>query len=127
MTVERGLINISWWCPPKLTLGKAMNYADKQWPEAYRLDGPLHIDSNLFVNLIRPFNIGRKNFLLCDSVAGAKASAHLYSPIETVKTNGTEPSLYLRRAFAEPPKANSLEYIDALLPLKKKPAYDEFS
>ncbi|MFK8032151.1 MAG: transposase domain-containing protein, partial [Gammaproteobacteria bacterium] len=85
------------------------------------------IDNNMTENAIRPFVIGRKNFLFCDSVAGANASANLYSLIETAKANGFEPYRYLRKIFTEVPKANSLEDIEALLPFKQKPAYDEVS
>ena len=104
-----------------------MNYADKQWPKltTYTLDGRLRIDNNLTENSIRPFVIGRKNFLFCDSVAGAKSSANLYSLIETAKANKIEPYRYLRKVFIELPKVNSLEDIEALLPFEAKPAYDE--
>ena len=108
--------------PPKSALGKAMNYADKQWPKltTYTLDGRLRIDNNLTENAIRPFVIGRKNYLFCDSVAGAKASANLYSLIETAKANKIEPYRYLRRVFTELPKAQTLEDIEALLPFSLK-------
>jgi len=71
--------------PPKSALGKAMNYTHKQWPKliVYTDDGRLRIDNNLVENAIRPFVIGRKNCLFCDSVAGVNASANLYSLIET--------------------------------------------
>ena len=106
-----------------------MNYADKQWPKltTYTLDGRLRIDNNLTENAIRPFVIGRKNFLFCASVAGAKASANLYSLIETAKANKIEPYHYLLKIFTELPKATSLEGIEALLPFEIKPAYDEAS
>jgi len=55
--------------------------------------------------------------------AGAKASANLYSLIETAKVNGFEPYRYLQMVFTELPKASSLEDIGALLPLKKRLAY----
>ncbi len=61
------------------------------------------------------------------SVAGAKASANLYSLIETAKANKIEPYRYLRKVFAELPKATSLEDVEALLPFEIKPAYDEAS
>ena len=79
--------------PPRSALGKAMNYAHKQWPKliVYTEDGRLRMDNNLVENAIRPFVIGRKNFLFCNSVNGAKSSANLYSLIETAKTNGIEP------------------------------------
>jgi transposase len=79
--------------PPRSALGKAMNYAHKQWPKliVYVEDGRLRIDNNLTENAIRPFVIGRKNWLFCDTVAGANASANLYSLIQTAKANGIEP------------------------------------
>ena len=60
--------------------------------------------------------IGRKNWLFSDSVRGVKASANLYSLIETAKANGLEPYAYLRRVFTELPKADTVEAIEALLP-----------
>lgn len=59
---------------------------------------------------------GRKNWLLSDTVHGAKASANLYSLIETAKANGLEPYAYLRRVFTELPAATTVEDIEALLP-----------
>ncbi len=105
--------------PPRSALGKAMNYAHKQWPKltTYTEDGRLRMDNNLTENAIRPFVIGRKNFLFCDSVAGAKSSANLYSLIETAKANSIEPYAYLKTIFTELPLANSLEDIEALLPV----------
>lgn len=51
-----------------------------------------------------------------ESVAGAKATANLYSLVETAKANGIEPYRYLRHVFTELPKATSLEDVEALLP-----------
>ena len=61
--------------------------------------------------------IGRKNFLFCDSVAGANASANLYSLIETAKSNGIEPYAYLKMLFTELPKAGTVEDVETLLPI----------
>ena len=96
-----------------------MNYAHKQWPKltVYIEDGRLSMDNNLVENAIRPFVIGRKNFLFCDTVNGANASANLYSLIETAKANGVEPYGYLRTVFTELPNAKTLEDIEALLPV----------
>ncbi len=66
---------------------------------------------------MRPFVIGRKNWLFCDSVAGANASANLYSLIETAKANGIEPYAYLKMLFTELPKAGTVEDVEALLPI----------
>ncbi len=105
--------------PPRSALGKAMNYAHKQWPKliVYVEDGRLRIDNNLTENAIRPFVIGRKNFLFCDTVAGANASANLYSLIETAKANGIEAYAYLQTVFTALPQAISVDEIEALLPV----------
>jgi hypothetical protein len=58
----------------------------------------------------------KKNWMFGDSVKGSKASANLYSLIETAKANGIEPYTYLRNVFEELPKADSVEAIEALLP-----------
>ena len=104
--------------PPKSLTGKALGYLDKQWPKLVRYleDGRLRMDTNLVENAIRPFVVGRKNWLFADTVRGAEASANLYSIIETAKANGIEPYAYLRHVFAELPKATTLEDIEALLP-----------
>ena len=90
----------------------------KQWPSliVYVEHGDLRIDNNLVENAIRPLVIGRKNFLFCNSVAGANATANLYSLIETARANKIEPYRYLRKVFTELPKATRLEEIEALLP-----------
>ncbi|MFK4754900.1 IS66 family transposase, partial [Oceanobacter antarcticus] len=69
----------------------------------YLTDGRLHIDNNPVENAIRPFAIGRKNWLFSDSQRGAKVSAMMYSLIETAKANDLEPYAYLRRVFAQLP------------------------
>jgi transposase len=58
-------------------------------------DGRVEIDNNLIENSIRPFALGRKNWLFAGSPAGAKAGATLYSLIETCKANDVEPYQYL--------------------------------
>ena len=83
---------------------------------AYLDDGRLEIDNNGAENAIRPFVIGRKNWLFSTSVKGVKASANLYSLIETAKANSLEPYVYLRYLFTELPRAKTAEDIEALLP-----------
>ena len=58
----------------------------------------------------------RNNWIFSDTVKGAKASANLYSLIETAKLNGLEPYRYLLHVFKELPKAQSLDDIEQLLP-----------
>ena len=75
--------------PPKTTLGKALGYSLNQWHklERYTLNGQLSIDNNRAERAIKPFVIGRKNWLFSQSATGANASAILYSIIETAKAN----------------------------------------
>jgi transposase len=104
--------------PPKGLLGKAVSYALNQWNrlKGYIKDGNLTIDNNLAENSIRPFVIGRKNWLFSGTPEGAEASALLYSLIETAKANTLEPYAYLRHIFDRLPTASSLEDYEALLP-----------
>ena len=110
--------------PPKTSLGKALGYLLRQWPTLIRYldDGRLEIDNNRVENAIRPFAVGRRNWLFSDSQAGAAASATLYSLIETAKANSLEPYAYLRHVFAELPSATTVEDIEALLAWNVKPA-----
>jgi len=104
--------------PPSSATGQALNYLHNEWEHLihYLDDGRLEIDNNLAENAIRPFVIGRRNWLFSTSVKGVKASANLYSLIECAKINGLEPYAYLRHVFTELPKAGTVEAIEALLP-----------
>lgn len=108
---------------PKTLLGKAVHYLDHQWPHLVRYleDGRWPIDNNPAENAIRPFVIGRKNWLFSATPRGADASANLYSLIETAKANGIEPSVYLSTVFTQLPQADTLADIEALLPWNLKP------
>ena len=110
--------------PPSSPLGKAMGYLDNQWPalERYCDDGRYSIDTNPIENSIRPFCLGRRNWMFADSVACARASARLYSLVQCAKANRLEPYAYLRRVFTELPRAQSLGAIEALLPTRLTPA-----
>lgn len=103
---------------PGSELGKALHYLAGQWPKLVRfLDrGDVGLDNNPCENAFRPFVIGRKNWLFADTVAGAKASANLYSLIETAKANNVEPYDYLRELFVHLPAANTADDYEALLP-----------
>jgi transposase len=104
--------------PPKSLLGGAIRYALGQWPriEAYLEDGRLRPDNNLAENAIRPFAVGRKNWLFSGSPRGAKASATLFSLIETAKSCGIDPYHYLLNLFEKLPYAKSEADLEALLP-----------
>lgn len=103
---------------PKSLTGKALTYLDNQWPylTAYLEHGEAAIDNNKAERAIRPFVIGRKNWLFANSVKGAKASSTLYSIIETAKANKIEPWHYLNLVFKDLPNAETVEEIEALLP-----------
>ncbi len=108
---------------PSSPLGEALAYLDNHWNGLIRYceDGRLEIDNNLCENTIRPFVVGRRNWLFSDTVNGAKASAALYSLIETAKANRLEPYAYLCHVFTELPKAQSVEDIEKLLPYNLEP------
>ena len=103
---------------PSSPLGKALAYLERHWAGLVRYaeDGRLEIDNNRCENAIRPFVVGRKNWLFSDTVKGARSSANLYSLIETAKANQLEPYAYLRRVFTLLPAATTLADIEALLP-----------
>lgn len=104
--------------PPQSLTGKAMAYLDRQWPKLVRVldDGRIPLDTNLVENAIRPFVVGRKAWLFADTVAGARASANLYSLIETAKANRIEPWRYLNHLFRTLPLIDQTGELEALLP-----------
>jgi len=109
--------------PPKGTLGKALNYAVSNWPKLIRYldNGHITPDNNLAENAIRPFVVGRKNWLFAGHPNGAHAAATLYSLIETAKACRLEPYGYLRFIFEKLPYAQTREDYRALLPQNLPP------
>ena len=109
--------------PPKSLLGKAINYCLNQWARLFNYikDGHAGIDNNVAENAIRPFVLGRKNWLFSGTPEGARASALLYSLIETAKANKLEPYSYLRFLFEKLP-TTAAEEIRNLLPTNLSPA-----
>jgi len=97
---------------------KAIYYSVNQWDLliGYCDDGKLNISNALAENAIRPFAIGRKNWLFSDTSRGAHASATCYSLIETAKANGIEPYQYLHYVLRHIADAKTVEDIEALLP-----------
>ena len=100
---------------PQSALGKALGYLANEWDKLvlYLTDGRIPIDNNATENCLRPFCVGRRNWLFHDTVAGAQASANLYSLIETCKACGLEPYHTLRRIFTDLPRACTLEDLEA--------------
>jgi hypothetical protein len=105
-------------------LGKAISYLASNWSklERYVEEGYLPLDNNAAERTIRPFVIGRKNWLFSDTPKGAKASAQLYSLVETAIANGQEPYTWLRHALERLPTATSVEDYETLLPWNCSPA-----
>jgi transposase len=85
------------------------------------LDGRLEISNNRAERSIKPFVIDRKNFLFSNTPRGAKASAVMFSLIETAKENGLNPYSYLTYIFRKSPNCcdwpNDVEVLQSLLPL----------
>ena len=104
--------------PPKGLLGKAINYTLKHWEKlaVYIEDGRLSPDNNAAENAIRPFVVGRKNWLFAGHPNGAEAGATFYSLVETAKANDLEPYNYLRYIFEKLPLAQTDQDYENLLP-----------
>ena len=105
---------------PKSLLGMAVNYCRNQWPKltAFLSDGRLELDNNRSERSIKPFVIGRKNWLFANTPRGARSSAVIYSIIETAKENGLNPFAYLTYLFEQLPNINCKDpqALDQLLP-----------
>ena len=86
--------------------------------ETYLTDGKCAISNNLAENSIRPFTVGRKNWLFSGSPKGAAASARVYSIMETCKANGLNPEKYLVYLFEHMPNEAKLtpEILDTYMP-----------
>lgn len=106
--------------PPGMNLGKAIIYSLNEYPKLIRyLDHAATTpDNNISENAIRPFVIGRKNWLFCDSPKGAHASAVIYSLCETAMANKIEPQDYLFQLFEKLPRIDSTDHkaLEQLLP-----------
>ena len=97
-------------------LGTAITYSLNQWDKllGYLNDGLLNIDNNRAERAVKPFVIGRKNWLFNVNHNGAETSAMLYSIIETAKANGLVPFDYINHCLEQ--LAKSPQDLDSLLP-----------
>jgi len=104
--------------PPKGLLGMAISYALSRWTKLVRYleNGHITPDNNAAENAIRPFVVGRKNWLFAGSPNGADAAATLYSLVETAKACSLDPYQYLRLLFEKIPYASTEADYAALLP-----------
>ena len=103
------------------SIGKALAYSINQEKHlrVFLSDGNIPMDNNYAEQAIRPFTLGRKNFVLIESSNGAKASAVLYSLVETAKANGLNTFEYFNLLLTEIPQHvddNNLRFLDNLLP-----------
>ena len=104
--------------PPNCLLGKAIRYSLNQWDKLVRyLESPyLTPDNNACENAVRPFVLGRKNWLFNKSPEGAESSCGMFSLIETAKLNGLVPRNYLLALFEKAPLASTQKSWEKLLP-----------
>lgn len=106
---------------PKSATGEARHYllSQRKYLEHYLMDGRLEISNNRAERSIKPFVIDRKNFLFANTPRGARASAVMFSLIETAKENGLDPYKYLAYIFEKAPNSdirNNLETLQGLMP-----------
>lgn len=103
---------------PDTLTRKAINYLINQWDHLVRYceHGQLRISNVLAENAIRPFAVGRRAWLFSDQPEGAKASAAMFTLIETAKANGMEPYTYMQQVVGKIAAADTDEALDALMP-----------
>ncbi|TWH95925.1 transposase [Sphingobium wenxiniae] len=103
---------------PESLTGKAIAYTRNQWEYLirYASDGRAPIDNNLLERDIRIFVTGRKNWLFSDTVAGARASAVIYSLVLTCRACGIDPHAWLTHLLTELPQRGPETDIEDLLP-----------
>ncbi len=109
--------------PSGSSIAKAINYTLNQWEylNNYIKDGRCEIDNNRTERSIKPFVIGRKNWLFCNSVPGANAACNIFSLIETAKYHKLDPYHYLRFVFDNIQKCQTLDQLEALMPYHLDP------
>ena len=107
---------------PKSALGRAIHYLLEQWPylTRYLEDGRLELSNNRAERSIKPFVMGRKNWLFANTAGGARASSLIYSLIETAKENGLDPYRYLLWILRNAPQLSETDeaWAEKLLPAR---------
>ena len=106
--------------PPTTAVGKAIQYTLNQWEKLLRYveNGLLNIDNNRAERAVKPFVIGRKNWMFCNTRNGAQASAILYSIVQTAKANGLVPYDYILHCLEL--LTHDPDNLDAILPWNVK-------
>ena len=109
---------------PKSAMGRAIHYLLEQWPylTRYLEDGRLELSNNRAERSIKPFVMGRKNWLFANTPGGAQASAVIYSLIETAKENGLDPYRYLLWLLQNAPGLSETDeaWAEKLLPARAR-------
>ena len=109
--------------PPKSPLGTAVFYSLNHWDalNIYLQDGRLEIDNNKSERSIKPFVIGRKNWLFHGNDVGAQAVSILFSLIETCKQHKVDVFSWMKYVLANIHHAETVEYLEKLLPYNIDP------
>ena len=109
-------------CSTQSATGMALGYLDRQWETltTFLKDGRLMIDNNFTENKIRPFAVGRKNWLFSATTKGAESSSVLYSLIETAKANDLDVYDYIHWLLVNFPAAQTVDDFENLLPHNAK-------
>ena len=112
-------------------MDKAVTYAlnQKEYAENYLQDGRCSLSNNPSENSIRPFTVGRKNWLFCDTPGGAHASATVYTIVEMAKAHGLNVEKYLTFLLENRPHAGMTdEELEKLVPWSDEArAYCEYA
>lgn len=110
---------------PKSHLGEAITYAYNQESKlrTYLGDGRIDISNNAAENIIRPFTVGRKNWLFMNTVKGANSSSYIYSLVESAKMNNLKPYDYFQYILGRLPDLDLTDEqaLETLMPWSKLP------
>jgi len=119
------------WCnesegrtPASSETAKGIRYClnQEKYLRTFLTDPKIPLDNNLAEQAIRPFCVGKKNWKLIDTIHGARASAILYSLVETAKANELNIYQYFRHLLTEIPKHmddTNLDFLGDMLPWSK--------
>nr|WP_057929574.1 IS66 family transposase [Burkholderia ambifaria] len=103
-------------------IAKALDYSLKRWDALTRYldDGNVPIDNNWVENQIRPWAVGRSNWLFAGSLRAGQRAAAIMSLIRSAQLNGLDPLAYLKDVLTRLPTHKASD-IDALLPHRWQP------
>ena len=104
--------------PPQSLLGRAVSYTLSEYKRLVRYLKYAYLtpDNNVAEQAIRPFAVGRRNWLFNNTPLGAHASAAMFSLVETAKANNLDPFHFMYRLFQKLPEADTEEALEKLLP-----------